>query len=50
MKQTKFKLVKIEQDMKELNEIADKHEIVKWEQTGSKTILGQQLILVEYRV
>lgn len=46
---SKFKLMQIEQGMKELNELCEKHEIIKWEKTGSKTILGHELILVEYK-
>jgi hypothetical protein len=45
---TTFGLFKIEPHMKELNEVAKKHNIVKWEKTGSKTIVGHELILVEY--
>jgi len=44
-----FELVKIESNMKQLNEICEKHEIIKWEKTGSKTMVGHELILVEYR-
>jgi len=49
MKKSKFKLIKIEPDMKELNELCEKHEVVKWEKTGSKNMLGHELILVEFR-
>lgn len=45
---SKFDLFKIEPHMKELNELCKKHKIIKWEKTGSKTIVGHELILVEY--
>lgn len=50
MKKSKFMLVEIEPEMKEMNNIADKNEIVQWIKTGSKTIVGRELILVEIRV
>ena len=45
---SKFELVKIEPHMSDLNEISVKHTIVKWEKVGSKTVVGHELILVEY--
>jgi len=46
---SKFELFPIEPKMKTLNEIAKIHEIIKWEKTGSTTIVGHELILVEYQ-